>query len=577
MIQHFNPNFGKLEDIVIEDPEKNRILNALDDIDSRLKEATSPAFAISVMKEYFSLSDDIRTSFSLIAIRHSINANDKRYEELENLVNEILPEVDEKMNQINKDFINSRYRTELEKEFGTVIFDKARLSSKTMSSEIIDDAIEENKLVSEYSNLLASITINYKGERLSLSQMGKYLHSMDREERKEASELYWKVYSDNDAKIGDIYDRMVKVRTRIAKKLGYENFLQLGYDRMGRLDWIPEDADIYRKKILEYVVPESETIFLAQKERLGYGDDTRYYDWAIFYKSGNPTPKGNTQALVNAAQTMYKELSPIASHYFNFMVEHGCLDLDAKPGKAGGGYMDYLPSLKTSFIFSNSNGTSGDVDTLTHEFGHSLQGFLGGETIAVPDNRMPGMECCEMHSMSMEYLTYPWMHLFFKEDADKYKYQHLCDAITFIPYGCIIDAFQTYCYLHPDLTHKERKAYWRSLEKHYLPHKTYDGNEFLENGGYWMVQRHIFQCPLYYLDYTIAQVVALEFFEDSLKDKEKTFEKYLAFDKLGGTLPFKALLKKANIGNPMEGDVLKDVIASVSQYLSQFDPKELDK
>ena len=85
--------------------------------------------------------------------------------------------------------------------------------------------------------------------------------------------------------------------------------------------------------------------------------------------------------------------------------------------------MTYIPGLKTSFIFSNFNGTSGDVDVLTHEFGHSLQGFLGGDNI--PAYRNPGMECCEMHSMSMEYLTYPWMKYFFKEDTEKYLYQHL--------------------------------------------------------------------------------------------------------------------------------------------------------
>lgn len=273
---------------------------------------------------------------------------------------------------------------------------------------------------------------------------------------------------------------------------------------------------------------------------------------------------------------MYDELSPVASKYFRFMVDHHCFDLDAKPGKAGGGYMDYIPELKTSFIFSNSNGTSQDVDTLTHEFGHALQGFLGG-TNEVPGYRMPGMECCEMHSMSMEFLTYPWMEYFFKEDTDKYLYQHLADAITFIPYGAIVDAFQTYCYKHPDMTHQKRKAYFRSLEKSYLPSKDYTGNEFLESGGYWMRQHHIFENPLYYLDYTIAQVVALEFFRESRIDRSKALEKYLAFDRLAGTYPFRELLKKAGIGNPLDGDTLKEVSEDAMKYLSSFDLSKIDR
>ncbi len=273
---------------------------------------------------------------------------------------------------------------------------------------------------------------------------------------------------------------------------------------------------------------------------------------------------------------MYQELSPLASKYFNFMIDHGCMDILAKKNKAGGGYMDYIPGLKTSIIFSNFNGTSGDVDVLTHEFGHALQGFLGAETTTVPAYRTPGMECAEMHSMSMEFLTYPWMHLFFKEDTQKYLYQHLCEAITFIPYGCIVDDFQTRCYEHPEWSHQERKAYWRKIELEYLPYREYKDNEFLASGGFWERQAHIFENPLYYLDYTIAQVVSLEFFAESREDFKKAFEKYIAFDRLGGQYPFRELLKKASIRNPLDGDTLKDVSKEIFDYLSTFDLSTID-
>jgi M3 family oligoendopeptidase len=576
MVQHFNGKFDKLDQVKLDRPDKESIVSALKDIDSKLVNAKTGEEAIKAVKDYFALTDDVSTSFALIYIRHTINTTDKEYTDLSNLVDEIGPSVSEATNEVDKDLYNSNFRAELEKEFGKLYFEEVALSMKTFSPAIVPDLVEENKLSSEYVNLISGALIAYKGQKYSIPQMGKFTTSLDRKVRDEANKLVWGFYSDNDKKIGDIYDRMVKVRTKIAKTLGYKNFLQLGYDRMGRLDWTPKDAEIYRKKILDYIVPLSEKICADQKDRLGFGDDTKYYDYSIFYKTGNPTPKGTPDELVQDAQKMYAELSPVASKYFNFMVDHNCLDLVAKPGKAGGGYMDYIAGLKTSFIFANFNGTSADVDTLTHEFGHSLQGFLGGSQ-EVPAYRNPGMECCEMHSMSMEYLTYPWMKLFFKEDTDKYLYQHLCDAITFIPYGCIVDGFQTYVYENPDITHEERKAYWRKLEKAYLPHKTYQGNDFLESGGWWMRQHHIFENPLYYLDYTIAQVVSLEFFNESNVDREKAFKKYIAFDKLGGTLPFRALLKKAGIKNPMDDDTLKDVAASIMTYLNQFDPRKLDK
>lgn len=576
-MQKFDPNFKNLEDVKIERPDKDEIISIINDLNNSLINAKNGDDAIAAVKKYFKVSDDIHTIFSLIYIRYTINTKDPYYKELSDLTDTIAPEITDACNEFEKNLFDSPFRKELTDEFGQLYFDEVALSNKTFSKDIIPDMIEENKVTKEYTDLMSGALIEYKGKQYSISQMGRFTTSMDRDVRKEANALVWKFYADNDAKIGDIYFRMVKIRTTIAKKLGYKSFVYLGYDRMGRLDWTPEDAKVYREKILKYIVPLSESIFEKQKERLGYKEDTKYYDYSIFYKTGNPTPKGTPDELIANAQKMYKELSPVASKYFDFMVDHHCMDILAKPGKAGGGYMDYIPSLKTAFIFSNFNGTSGDVDVLTHEFGHSLQGFLGDENTVVPAYRNPGMECCEMHSMSMEYLTYPWMNLFFKEDTDKYLYQHLCDAITFIPYGCIVDAFQTYAYEHPELTHEERKAYFRQLERDYLPHRHYEDNAFLESGGYFERQHHIFENPLYYLDYTIAQVVALEFFAESEVDHKKAFDKYLAFDKLAGTLPFRKLLNKAGIKNPMDGDTLKEVAEDVMSYLSKFDLDKIDR
>jgi M3 family oligoendopeptidase len=576
-MQHFNSDFDQLKDIEIETPDKDEIINQILKLDDRLVHSSTAKEALEVIYEYFSFHDDFSTIISLVNFHHTINTADEKYNKLQDLLDEILPSIEEAINKIGTDIYESPFKPELEKDLGHLYFEQVKLSNKTFSSEIIDDLVEENKEVSSYVKLLASAKIEFEGKTYSLSQMGQFTTSLNRTTRIAASKKTMEFFETNDEKIGAIYDSMIKTRNRIAKKLGYDDFVQLGYDRMGRLDWNKDDAKEYRERILKYLVPLSIEIHKAQKDRLGYGDDTRSCDYNIFYKSGNPKPKGTPDDLIDAAKKMYGELSPVASKYFNFMVDHGCMDILAKENKAGGGYMDYIPSLKTSLIFSNFNGTSGDVDVLTHEFGHALQGFLGAEETDVPAYRCPGMECAEMHSMSMEYLTYPWMHLFFKEDTDKYLYMHLCDAITFIPYGCIVDGFQTYCYEHPEMTHQERKAYWRKLELEYLPHREYKDSPFLASGGYWERQAHIFENPLYYLDYTIAQVVSLEFFIESQEDHKKAFDKYLAFDRLGGKYPFRELLKKAGIRNPLDGDTLKDVSNHIFEYLKTFDLSKLDK
>ena len=286
MIQQFDPNFKNLEEIKVERPDKEEIINALDALDERLLSAKDGKEAVSIVKEYFTLSDNIRTIFSLIYIHYTINTQDSYYKELSELIDNISPEISEHSNKFDKDFFDSPFRKELVEAFGQLYFDEVELSNKTFSKEIVPDLVEENRLTRDYINLVSSALIEFRGEKYSLSQMGKFTTSLDRETRKEASQAVWGFYSENDDKIGDIYDKMVKVRTKIAHKLGYKNFLYLGYDRMGRLDWTPEDAAIYRKKILENIVPLSEEIFRKQKERIGY-EDIHFYDYSIFYKTFN--------------------------------------------------------------------------------------------------------------------------------------------------------------------------------------------------------------------------------------------------------------------------------------------------
>ena len=305
-MQHFNAKFDQLKDIELEPIDKDDIIKGYNELDEELKNAKDGAEAVKVVRKYFDYEDDLSTIISLVNFRHTIDTRDEKYTALQDLLDEILPTIQVASQQFANDLYDSKYRKELVEAFGELYFDQVKLSMKTFKPEIVDDLIEENKESSAYVNLISSASIEFNGEHYSLSQMGKFTTSLDRETRLAASKKVWAFYEENDAKIGEIYDSMVKTRTKIAKKLGYENFVQLGYDRMGRLDWFPEDAKVYREKILKYIVPLSESIFAAQKERLGYGEDTRSSDYAIFYKTGNPTPKGTPDDLVHAAQQMYK-------------------------------------------------------------------------------------------------------------------------------------------------------------------------------------------------------------------------------------------------------------------------------
>lgn len=576
-MQKFDSDFSDFNSIQIDDFNKEEIIDKLNELKDKISSSSSEEECVKSIRDYFKLSDTIATIRSVIYIRHSQDVSDEKYTKLNDYLDENYPFINKAENDVLTAIYNSPFKEGLEKEFSPLFFKQIELSLKTISDEVLPLLQEENRLISQYIELKGKAKVEYEGELYSLAQIAKFTSSPDREIREETTRKSVSFYDENDEKIGEIFSSMIKVRNEIALKLGYEDFVQLGYDRMGRLDWTYKDAREYRNKVFKYIVPLSNEIFNKQKDRLGYGEDTKFFDYNIFYKTGNPTPKYDADTLVRKAEEMYEKMSPVLGKYFSFMVQHNCMDLIARPNKVGGGFMDYLPMLKTSFIFANFNSTPDDIDTLTHEFGHSIQGFLAGERIDIPSYRSPSLECCEMHSMSMEYLTYPFMNMFFEEEADKYRYFHLASAITFIPYGCIIDAFQEYCYQHPYLNHNQRKAYFRSLEKKFLPHLDYEGFPAFESGAYFERQSHIFENPFYYLDYTIATIVALDFFKESMEDYSKTLDKYINFCYLGGKYPFRELLKEAGINNPMDNDTLKDVSQAIYEYLKTFDVSSLDK
>jgi M3 family oligoendopeptidase len=365
---------------------------------------------------------------------------------------------------------------------------------------------------------------------------------------------------------------MVHVRTSIAKQLGYDSYTQLAYDRLGRLDYTDKEVRVYREQIIKQVVPIAQKLYEAQKERIGV--DTLYsYDVPFTFKDGPAKPKGTEEELLRAADTMYQEMSPVTHEFFSFLRQRALLDVTARQGKEGGGYCTLLPKFKLPFIFANFNGTAHDVDVLTHEAGHALQMYLSKDYI--PDYRMPTMEAAEIHSMSMEFIAWPWMPLFFKEDTQKYYYQHLASAIKFLPYGALVDHFQHEVYAYPKMTPGERKARYKALERMYLPHVNYNDDAFLDQGTFWFKQGHIFQNPFYYIDYTLAQVVALEFWSKDRENHAQTFDTYLSVCRTGGSKTFTDILLSHGLSNVFDADSMKNIMEPVAEFLETFDTSKL--
>ena len=562
----------KFSELSYKRPDLDQVKKEYDHLLNTFKESASASEAKKTLLDYYALSDKVSSMGVISSVRHSIDTKDPFYDEENTFFDKEGPSLQKYSKEMATLLLNSPFRSELEKDLGSLLFDQAELDEKTFDDQILEDLQVENKRVSDYEKLLAGAEIDFEGKIYNLSQMSPFTQSLDRATRKSAQEAVSKFFEENEEALDTIYDDLVQIRTRIAKKLGYESFVQLAYHRLGRTDYTSKEVKVYRDQIYETIVPMVKDLTDRKSNRLGI-KDLKYYDLGLSYLTGNPTPKGTKDELVSAALKMYHEMHPETGSFFQMMVDQELMDLESKPGKQGGGYCTFIPSNQRPFIFANFNGTSHDVDVLTHEAGHAFQSYQSKDLL--PPYRWPTLEAAEIHSMSMEFLAWPYVDAFFKEDTEKYKFSHLSGALSFLPYGVAVDEFQHAIYENPAMSKEARKQTWRAIEKKYLPYKDYEDNAFLDKGTFWYRQGHIFSVPFYYIDYTLAQVVALQYFMASTNDYQKALESYVRLCKLGGSKTFTELIELAGLDNPFEKGTVEKIAGTIEETLKAIDDTKL--
>ena len=262
----------------------------------------------------------------------------------------------------------------------------------------------------------------------------------------------------------------------------------------------------------------------------------------------------------------------IVQDFFNMMMENELFDVFGRKNKATGGYMTELPDYGVPFIFANFNGTSGDVDVITHECGHAFQNYVSCKDPITDHSRYLTMETAEIHSMSMEFFAWPWAEGFFGKDTQKFYYSHLSGALTFIPYGTMVDHFHHIVYEKPDMTPAERHGVWKELLGIYMPWMKLDGDiPFYAEGEGWQRQHHIYSSPFYYIDYCLAQTVSLEFWAMIQKDLKDAWRHYMAYTEQGGSRTFTELLANAGLESPFDEATLRGVCEKAKAWLDAYD------
>lgn len=535
---------------------------------AKIKAAKSAEDLKAARDEYNKISEEVDTAASLANCRFTLNTRDEFYNAEMDYYDNAMPLFSEIENEYKKAMLESPYRADAEKFINPRVFKGFEMSLKTFSPEVIEDLQQENALVTRYSKFMGELAFEFEGEKMPLSVLRGKLEDDSRDVRKKAAEAIGKTMEANADTFDEIFDGLVKIRTQIARKLGYKNFVELGYYRMGRVDYDEKMVAAFRKSVETDIVPAVAQLKERIRNRLNL-DKIMYYDDAISVTGEMPRPVIDTPAIFENALKMYHDMKPEIGDFMQRMLDAEAFDVEARDGKFGGGYCTTFAKYKQPFILANFNGTSGDIDVITHEFGHALAADYMFK-YAEPDYPT-GMETHECHSMSMEFLCHKWMDEFFGESAEKYRYKHTVDAISFIPYGVIVDEFQHIVYEKPELTPVERKEEYLRLEKKYRPYLSFEGIPYLEQGTRWQYQMHIYESPFYYIDYCIAQCVALSFLCLSREDFDGALEKYVAFLKATGGVSLPQLIEKAGLTSPFDHRALGATAQGASEVIMELE------
>ena len=561
----------KFSEMPYKRPDPEAIKKGFQDFTERLKNASSYEEAKATFLAYEDWYKIADTTATLAYVRQSIDTRDEFYSEEKDFWDEIGPEIEEVEQEWIEALLKSPFRKDFEAEYGELLFLNAEIERKTFSPEIVEDMQKENELTSEYDDLIASAQIPFEGGVYTLSQLEPFQDDPDDERRLAAWKAKGQWFKDHQADLDRIYDELVKLRDGMGRKLGYDGYTQLGYYRMERNCYTKEDVEKFRAAVQKYLVPVADSIMREQAKRIGRPYPLSFADNSLFYRSGNPRPAGDADYILAQGRKFYDELSPETGAFFRTMLDEELMDVVATEGKQAGGYQTDLDLYERPFIFSNFNGTQGDVEVVTHEAGHAFAYWMNRKRVP-SEYTSPTAEACEVHSMSMEFFGWKNAEGFFGPDARKFMYSHLSGALTFIPYGTMVDHFQHIVYEHPELTPAQRHAEWKRLTGIYMPWMKLDGEiPFYSDGERWQSQLHIYDMPFYYIDYCLAQAVALEFWAMIQKDPAEAWKRYMAYTEQGGSRTFVDLLKNAGLATPFDEECLKTVCETAKTWLDNFD------
>ncbi len=516
------------------------------------------------LRELLGTWSTMRRAFStwsaLVSLRYSQDTTHEGHKEAQAQADVLRPEFTLLEASVKRALLAHPARAALEADLGPQAFELWGADERVVSAQTQALLVRENTLSSSYTKLLASVRVEFDGEARNLSTLRPFLTAAGRQTRHDAYHALGGWMGEHAEQLDTLYTELVEIRDQMATTLGYSDYVAMGYDRRRRVGDGQRDVEVWRKEVLEHIVPFARELRAQQAEELEV-ERLMAWDREVHGLQGNPTPKGGVDWMIARATEMFDEIdTQEMGPLFRLLSERGYLDLETRPGKSGGGFCTAFATQNMPYVFANFNGTKHDAEVFTHEIGHAFQYWKAADK-ELMDYTWPTLESAEIHSMSLEFLTWPHMEKFFGEDAERFRRIHLIESLTFLPYGVAVDHFQHLVYENPDATPAERLEMWREMERTYMPGLDWGDIGYGAQGRRWQLQGHIYGVPFYYIDYTLAQAVALQFWVMNTKDSEHAIQVYKDLCARGGSAPFQELVDSAGLVSPLRGGFLGEVVA----------------
>ncbi len=500
----------------------------------------------------------------------------KEYEEYFSKV--VIPFLESK-HHLDLFYLSQSLRKELEGQIPGIDLYHRKLETdvEIFRKENIPLIEKDRKLGNDYSELMGSLTVEWEGKELTLSQAQKHLRQeKDRSKRRKLYILINEKVLAHRENFHNLLDELIALRHQIAQNAGFKNYIEYKWKSLHRFDYTIDDNRDFHKGVNKYLKQKLNQYYGVVQERHGV-DALKPYDLVITNPAkGEPRLKGTQDDFIKLTIEVLKLVHPDFAHYISYMAEHGFLDLFARKGKAPGGYNLYLKEIGIPFIFMNASGSFSDVRVIIHEAGHAVHDFLTRNMEFSFQREFP-IEIAELASQGMEYLTIKNWRLFL---ADQEEYstaveEQLAGSLRLLSHIATIDAFQLWLYENPNHSWEDREKTWLNTLKQFQP-DIVDYSEFEEfRQTRWMQQLHIFEVPLYYIEYGISLLGALQLYKHSLTNYQDAVEGYRKALSLGYTRSLPELYEAAGLTFHFGENKVKDISEFVWDRLSEVINEEL--